>query len=269
MSKYAKARPASGFTLIELMVVIAVIMVLTALILPILGGAKASARRIQCLNNQRNCYVGLLGYVEDHDGMIPQESYEPFGETTLNNWGQVAGTLLPNGHRDSENVWYNALPSYLDRLPASYYAAPSRRRDFYDRANIMQCPSARFPAEASQLNHQFALFSLAMNSQLIQLGEGPTIRFNRIRDQVRTVIFLDNLLEGETKVHPAQESSHLGQPAAYADRFSARHSRRGNLTFADGHGETFHGRKVVETDETNPLRGGPILPPLDVLWDIY
>ena len=261
--------PRRGFTLIEVLVVIAIITILAALILPILSRAKASARQVQCLSNQRNLHVAFVSYVEDHEGIMPQESYEPFGETVINNWGQVLGTLLPNGHRDSEGVWYNALAAYLSTPPASYYAAPSRRRGFYDRGNIMQCPSARFPPEAYQLNHQFALFSLAMNSQLIQLGLAPFVHFNRIHDQVRTVLFLDNLLEGETKVHPAQESDHLGQPAAYADRFSARHRRKGNLTFADGHGESFFGSKVVQTDDNNPLRGGPILPPADIVWDLY
>jgi len=264
----APLRP-KGFTLVELLVVVAIIAILMALILPAISAAKASARRIQCLSNQRNWYVGFVNHVEDHEGIMPQESYEPYGEVVLNNWGQVAGTLLPDGHRDSENVWYNALPPYLGIPPASYYAAPSRRRGFYDRANIMQCPSARFPPEAYQLNHQFALFSLAMNSQLIQLGVAPFVQFSRIRDQARTVLFLDNLLDGEAKVHLFQEADNLGQPAAYADRFSARHRHQGNLTFADGHGQSFFGQKVVETDESNPLKGGPILPPGDIMWDLY
>jgi prepilin-type processing-associated H-X9-DG protein len=113
-----------------------------------------------------------------------------------------------------------------------------------------------------------AVFSIAMNSQLIEFPFGPTISFERLRDEEpRTVLFLDNLLEGEKKVHPAQENDNLGQPAAYADRFSARHSNGGNLAFADGHVAWFPGNKVVDTNPTSPLRGGTVMPPVDIVWE--
>jgi len=269
MYTHKSSRLSSGFTLIELLVVIGVIAVLAALLLPVLSKARDSARRVQCLSNQKNWYLGFTHYVDEHEGFIPWEGAEPFGAVALNTWGQVSGTILPDGQRDSAEVWYNALPPLIGQRSAYSYAPPSKRKDFYDRGNIIQCPSARFPADAYRLNYQIALFSMAMNSQLVQFGGGPTINFNRIGDTARTVIFLDNLLEGEPKVHPEQESTDLGQPAAYADRFSARHRRQGNLTFADGHGESFPGHKVVDTNDDSPLRGGPIVPPGDIQWDIY
>jgi prepilin-type N-terminal cleavage/methylation domain-containing protein/prepilin-type processing-associated H-X9-DG protein len=262
---------ATGFTLVELLVVIGVIGALAGLLLPALGRAKDATRRVQCLSNQKQWYGGFSYYVEDHEGFIPWEGAEPFGEVAHNTWGQVSGTILPDGRRDSEDVWYNALPPLIGQPPAYTYAPPSKRKGFYDKRNLMQCPSARFPRVADRLNYQIALFSLAMNSQLVQFGEGPTVNFHRIAnsDTTRTVIFLDNLLDGEQKVHPFQESTDLGQPSAYANRFSARHRRQGNLTFADGHSQSFLGHHVVETDEASPLCGGPIAPPGEILWDPY
>lgn len=53
-------RVRSGYTIIELLVVTAVISMLIALLLPALQSARGSARRVQCLNNMRNVSLGLL-----------------------------------------------------------------------------------------------------------------------------------------------------------------------------------------------------------------
>jgi len=263
----------AGFTLIEVVVVVTIIAVLAALILPALARAKIPAQRVRCLNTQRNYYLALRTYVDhEENGLLPREGYHALGSVFINNWSQIAGRLMPNGRRDSDDAWYNALPPLLDRKPSAFYADPRYRKAFYENDNFIHCPSARFPSDATRLSFQFALFSMAMNSQLIQYGEGPSVRYSRIEQHRRVselVLFLDNLLEGEPKVHPAQENVMLGQPSAFAPRFSARHGGKGNLTFADGHAQSFSGRKVVQTDPSNPLVGGPILPPVDVVWDLY
>ena len=53
-----KKRNQKGFTLVELLVVVAIISILSALLLPGVARAKVKARRISCLNNLKQLALG-------------------------------------------------------------------------------------------------------------------------------------------------------------------------------------------------------------------
>ena len=61
----------AGFTLVELLVVVAVIAILAALLLPVLGRAKKQAQAVYCLNNGHSLMLALHLYASDNAELLP------------------------------------------------------------------------------------------------------------------------------------------------------------------------------------------------------
>lgn len=237
-----------AFTLIELLVVIAVVAILAALLVPVLGRAKGLARRTICMNHLKQWAFAQTMYALDNEDHIARESFEANG-VTLNLWAEVRHAL-------AGDVWYNALPRQIGIQPAIDFAPLVVRGDFYARSELFHCPEARFPKGVS--GNPVAFFSLAMNSKLI-LAPAHTTTLSSIQAPEDTVLFLDNRLPEEPMIDPQQEVHELGQPSAYANRTVARHQKRVNLSFVDGHAEPIRGTEIV----TNGLARFPQAP---VIW---
>lgn len=60
-----------AFSLIELLTVIAIIGILAAILIPVVGRVRANARNSTCLSNLRQIGVGCLMYANDHRGLLP------------------------------------------------------------------------------------------------------------------------------------------------------------------------------------------------------
>ncbi|WCJ61022.1 type II secretion system protein [Fontisphaera persica] len=69
--RWHNAERGRGFTLVELLLVVAIIAILMALLLPALGSAKERARRVHCISNLRQVSLAFRLFALDHDGKYP------------------------------------------------------------------------------------------------------------------------------------------------------------------------------------------------------
>ncbi len=95
---YAPGAHRSGFTLTELLVVIAVIAILASLLLPSLSDSKAASQRVQCLSNLRQMAIAADLYVDDCAGFYPIAYYygEQDGVNCLYAWDLTTVEGSPN-----------------------------------------------------------------------------------------------------------------------------------------------------------------------------
>ena len=72
------------WTLIELLIVVAVIGILVAILLPSLGRAKNMAARMQCSNNMKTAYSAFSLYAQDYNNyIVPYSAYYPCCSWTI------------------------------------------------------------------------------------------------------------------------------------------------------------------------------------------
>jgi prepilin-type N-terminal cleavage/methylation domain-containing protein/prepilin-type processing-associated H-X9-DG protein len=70
--KRTAGKPArSGFTLIEILVVIAIIALLAAILFPVFARARENARRASCQSNMKQISLGIMQYTQDYDERFP------------------------------------------------------------------------------------------------------------------------------------------------------------------------------------------------------
>lgn len=102
----------SAFTLVEILAVVAIIGVLAAIIIPVIGRMRASAKSAHCLSNLRQMGPAFATFAVDHRNRYPLSYKEGSGEPDnnwyyhiapylgvppINNWPALAQACAPGG----------------------------------------------------------------------------------------------------------------------------------------------------------------------------
>jgi prepilin-type N-terminal cleavage/methylation domain-containing protein len=121
----------TGFTLVELLVVLAVIGILVALLLPAVQAARGAARRISCSNNLKQLALALHNYHDTYTAFPPSATISQ--GTTFDPWSAQARLLpfLEQSNLQSLIDWnldYGLQPA-VTRTRVPTYLCPSEMHD--------------------------------------------------------------------------------------------------------------------------------------------
>lgn len=144
-----------AFTLLELLVVVAIIAIIAALVIPVFNRTMASARTVGCMSDLRQVHVAMMAYTADHDGRLPM----PWNGRDQIIWEQALARpenggvyLPPESIHPGGNRKGNLRRLLFNREVAAMGGDPLGQDPNFTRSNY-------------QMNHEFNLSFAAMNAQ--------------------------------------------------------------------------------------------------------
>ena len=233
-----------GFTLIEMLAVIAIIATLAAILLPALAGARERSRGIYCVNNTRQLTLAWQLYADDHEGILPYNLVMAGTSLRTNlNWvnNVMDWTVLNSDNTNLATITEASLGSYVASMTAIYH-----------------CPSDHaLSAEQGAAGWNQRIRSYSMNAMVGNAGvasiSGQNVnnpgyrqffKIDQIPHPVDIFIFLDehpDSIDDGYFINRDAESSNTGwgansvTPVEWRNLPASYHNRSAAFSFADGH----------------------------------
>jgi prepilin-type processing-associated H-X9-DG protein/prepilin-type N-terminal cleavage/methylation domain-containing protein len=213
-----KASKRTGFTLVELLVVIGIIALLISILLPALSKARSSAQTMACLSNLRTMGQAVAMYAGEHKQCLP------YPTTTL-------GEGL---------LWFNVLDPYLQAKEAHdgrTGVAAGRNYKRYKQCVVYESFEGGAYSGAQDKLKEFAR-SFKMNSMLRHNNPASQARITEIRQSSETVLMGDGVsLDLTGPVEGLFESGQFSMEVNDITEASPalRHNGGANILFVDGH----------------------------------
>lgn len=209
----------AGFTMIELLVVIGIIVILASLTIPVYRVVRSNAESVNCLSNLRQMQAANILYANEWRGRFTPIGFlrDTFGTYVANSdWptNKLFLNLVTDGKVDMNGVSDDQSGQFLVGL-----ICPVTRRISTDVYNTLLRRSYAY-------NTQDPVYPRRPNTLL-----GPTMRMPRVSERIT---FIDAV--GWELTNPWRMTFYTSEDrwANQTAGVSLRHSKKANMAFGDG-----------------------------------